>query len=93
MMIRANGYRGGEPLSVSIRDGIYEFNGERDAVMEYEFKELLKKGYPVMGTYIPEDVNESAYICGVLSEWYFDEWVKVDSDVVFDDAFDEEVVY
>jgi hypothetical protein len=36
------------------------------------------RGYPTYGTYIPDDLTDHTYIAGVLSEWFFDTWVKVD---------------
>ncbi len=78
-MIRATGRKCGREITVEIEKGVYRFNGECNAALEHEFKELLDEGLLVMGSYHPDDpFEDSTYIAGILSQWYFDEWVKVE---------------
>ena len=78
-MIRATGIRYGETISVEIIGGKYTFNEEYNPEKEKELKDLILSGMPVMGTYIPDDkLSNKAYICGVLSERYFDDWTRVE---------------
>lgn len=79
-MIRATGLKRGSEVTIEINNGAYMFNGEHNADMEIDFKKLIDEELLVMGSYYPENnpYEDTTYIIGILSEWYFDELKNIE---------------
>lgn len=81
MKITAEGKRFGRAglVEVEEKDGdiSIEFDGRQDGPEERYFRGLLKRRYPVAGTYIPE-AGSMLNVANVLRFYYFDDPTPLD---------------
>ena len=92
-MIRAEGKKKGKKVVVEYENDIFTFNGKQNDLYMAELNVMLDAKLTLFGTYHAENSFDELNIAGVLREYFFDEWAKVECDPELDVGWTKGEVY
>lgn len=92
-MISAKGIKDGKELSVTYDGKEFVIKPDKYQYYESDIRYHLEAGHPIGGTYYTELKMDYLNVTEVLSNWFFDKPVTVESDVNAEIPWEKEVVY